>query len=88
MLTQPNSFITIPVLFSAPPFYSLVPIIVCMTTHLFLIGNTLTHALVGLDYKAAQNLLAMGGVGGRTAKTEQELDECRVVSKQAEAKGS
>lgn len=35
----------------------------------------MTHTLEGLDYKAAQNLSAMGGVGGRTAKTKQELDE-------------
>jgi len=42
---------------------------------------------VGLGCKAAQNLSAVGGVGGRTAKTKQELDECGVVSKHAEAGG-
>lgn len=29
----------------------------------------------------------MGGVSGRTAKTKQELDECRVISKHARAGG-
>lgn len=85
MFTQHCSLIIIPVLFSAPPYHSLVPIIVCMTTHFFLISSALTHTLEGLDYKATQNLSAMGGVGGRTAKTKQELDEHTVVSKHAEA---
>lgn len=84
MFTQPRSFITIPFLFSAPPYQSLVPIIVCMTTQLFfLISDTLTHTLVVLGYEAAQNLSAQGGVGGRTAKTKQEQDECGVVCKYA-----
>lgn len=42
---------------------------------------------MGLGFKAAQNLSAMGGVDGRTAKAKQELDECWVVSKCAEAGG-
>lgn len=42
---------------------------------------------MGLGCKAAQNLSALGGAGGRTAKTKQELDECGVVSKHAEAGG-